>query len=145
MEEKEKADALLRLLNGQLDHLKQTREIEFKVNIALWTAIVVGGGFLYGKVRLDTCSHLVVYAVVALIILIVHFVFWLLPVWNSEATDNHFILQYRHQVENLCAFKPNEPPEKLPRWISGFWWALFEAGMTLALLVAVGFVLAVDP
>ncbi len=41
MSNNDKAQHYLELAKLQMDHLRQTREIEFKVNLALWTAIVL--------------------------------------------------------------------------------------------------------
>lgn len=35
MTDKDKAECLIALLNTQMDHFKQTRDIEFKINLAL--------------------------------------------------------------------------------------------------------------
>jgi hypothetical protein len=45
MTSKEKADCLLELHKAQLDHFKQTRDVELKVDIALWSLIAVSGSF----------------------------------------------------------------------------------------------------
>lgn len=42
MTDKEKADCLLELHKAQLEHFMQTRDIEMKVDIALWTLIDSG-------------------------------------------------------------------------------------------------------
>jgi len=41
METKEKNSLLIELCKIQMDHFEKTRNIEFKVNIALWTLIAL--------------------------------------------------------------------------------------------------------
>jgi hypothetical protein len=46
MTDSEKADALLRMMDMHLAKWRQTRDLEVRVNLAIWTALVVVGGFL---------------------------------------------------------------------------------------------------
>ena len=63
MTDNEKADKLIELHNTQMKHIMQTREIEFKVNLALWTLIVLSGSFLYGKINLTNTLQYIIYFV----------------------------------------------------------------------------------
>ena len=53
MTKKEKADILVELSKIQIERFNKTRDIEFRINYALWAAIIAAGYFLYGKVQLD--------------------------------------------------------------------------------------------
>ncbi len=148
MTDNEKAGHLVVLLEHQLDHFKQTREIEFKVNLAFWTAIAVTGAFLYREgLRLSSCCDTIVYSLVAFLVWFAHVILWMVPIQYSEDTDDHFINQYRWQVESLCGFSPKQ---RDPGWFwsgykqirtGGVSWVLAETWVTLFLLIALGFVL----
>ena len=153
MTDKEKADCLLELHKTQLSHFSQTRDIEFRVNIALWTLIAASGSFLYGKVQLDDNVSYFIYAIVSLAIFLGHLFLWMMPIQNSEDMDDYFINQYRMQIEKLSGFSLEVPSlVKRPRilWAltkilrkDGWSWILAESGITLALLVVVGILLSV--
>src|SRR2546422_308099 len=143
LDKKEQATVLLELIRGQLDHFNQTRDIEFKVNLALWTAIVVTGGLLHQSgLRLESVSEISIYFLVAFCVSIIHAVFWIMPIQYSQDLDNYFILEYRNRVESLCNFSPKTPKpkprllEKYEKWRkSGWTWILAESFLTLMLLV----------
>jgi len=148
----EKADLLAKLLEAQLGHFKQTREIEFKVNLALWTAIVVAGGFMYQQgLRLDSGIGIACYAVVAIFVYGVHTFLWMVPIQYSEDLDDHFINQYRHKIEAICEFEPSLPDlsafwKRYKKWRkSGLSWILGGPWMTLVLLLLIGLALAAGP
>ena len=46
MDAQEQANILVELHKSHMEHFNKTRDLEFKVNIALWTLIAVGGYFL---------------------------------------------------------------------------------------------------
>ena len=50
---KERADLLLALHNTSIARFDKRRDIEWKVTVGLWTAIIVITGFGAGKVRLQ--------------------------------------------------------------------------------------------
>jgi len=151
MTEKEKADCLIELHKSQLDHFMQTREIELKVNLSLWTLIVLSGYFLYDKVHLNSLLSFLVYLVIALSLYFVHVFMWMMPIQLSEDTDDHFINQYRRKVEELTgvSIEAAKPKKHLPflwKWLSKFrtdgWsWIIAETGITLFLLVVLGITL----
>jgi hypothetical protein len=64
MTDKEKTDALIELIKIRVDKYKQTRELEFKVNLALWTLIVLIGQYYKTKVGDINSSDLLVYGLV---------------------------------------------------------------------------------
>ncbi|MBW2046147.1 MAG: hypothetical protein JRI96_14905 [Deltaproteobacteria bacterium] len=130
MENKEKAECLIELCKIQMDHFRQTRDIEFKVNLALWTLVALGGKFFYDKIKLDTCCEWVIYIVFALAIIFTHFFFWMRPIQDSEDRDIRFIYQCR---EKLIEGESSD-------WRGGKW-TYFEVAITFALLVGVGIVL----
>ena len=138
MNDKEKADALLGLINGRMSHFRQTRDIELKVNLSLWTVIVVAGHFLHGKVPLHGLGWIGFGLVTALVVLS-HLFFWMRPIQRSEDTDAHFIALYRAEVEKLIGVNFGLPETKTPGWL----WIAFEVGITAVLLAGVAFVLSI--
>ena len=152
MTDKEKADCLLELHKTQLSHFAQTRDIEFRVNIALWTLIAAGGSFLYGKVHLETDLSYLIFTIVSLGIYFGHLFLWMMPIQNSEDIDDYFINQYRSNIEKLVGVSIERSFElRRPRilWAltktlrkDGWSWILAETGITLVLLIAIGILLA---
>ena len=153
MSNDDKAKHYLELAKLQMDHLRQTREIEFKVNLALWTAIVLAGAFLTRYVEVEFTTWRYWYVLVALLIIGGHMFLWMMPVQHSQDRDNDFITAYRQEVETLLLGekKLTLPKDKRrPRWLwkgigklrlSGWSWVLSEVGMTFLLLATVGLLL----
>jgi hypothetical protein len=137
MDDKEKVDALLRLLDSHLKHLCQTRDIEFKVNISLWTVIVAAGYFLYGKVRIHGLNWYG-YIAVSVVVVCAHTYLWMFPIQKSEDTDGDSIRFYRSEVEKLTEVASSRPHPNP----SGRLWIVFEVGMTAVLLAGVAFILS---
>ena len=139
MGDKEKAECLIELCKIQLYHFRQTRNIEFKINLALWTLIVLGGGNLfYGNVKLDNCCKFVSYIVFASVIVLAHFFFWMRPIQNSELRDLRFTYQCRSKIKNLIGDQSNNSQNNG----TGEKWIYFEVAITFLLLVGVGIVLS---
>ena len=143
MTDKEKADCLIELHKSQLDHFKQTRDIELKVDIALWTLIIASGSFLYGKIYLTDPASRTIYQLIAFVIILGHTFLWKEPIQNSEDIDDYFINQYRNEVEKLTGVLINKPAKRLRK--SGWPWILVGIGITTALLLAIGILLSLPP
>lgn len=152
MSPNEKAECYLKLMEIQATHFKQTRDLEFKVNLALWSAIVVSGGFLFGKVHLNSGGSKMAFIAVALLLFVAHLALWMIPIQNSEDTDDHFIREYGRRVEALLKASVPSVGAKSPKWVwrsnsrlrkHGWSWILFESGITALLLLCVGLVLSI--
>ena len=78
MTDKEKADCLLQLHRDRLEKFKQTRDLEFKVNLALWSFIILAGYNLKQPqlYHCITCFTLL-YLIIGLLITILHYHLWL--------------------------------------------------------------------
>jgi hypothetical protein len=152
MEPKDRAEALARVLDGQLRKFQQTRDIEFKVNLALWTAIVIAGGFLYREgLRLETTASRIIYVALALGVYVAHTFLWMFPIQYSEDTDRHYIEQYRRAIHCFCECRVDEPRlTSLRQWYrdqrtNGWTWILFETWLTALLLTILGVILSTEP
>lgn len=151
MNDKEKADCLIELHKVQMDHFRQTRDLEFKVNLALWTIIILSGRFLYVSTKLEFSGWTLVICIVgAILACLGHLIFWMMPIQRSEDIDNLFINQYRSAVEKLVETKieKHEPfPPRFAHWLpeklrlAGWKWLLAETGITAFLLISVIIVL----
>ena len=150
MSAKDKASSLIALHNTQMDHFRQTRDLEFKVNLALWTLLVLAGKFLYGTVLLDDLASYIIFSIVAIVICLAHLFLWMMPIQNSEDTDDYWIRQYRKAVENLTQTQLQKPERKsCCLWRiqeilrkDGWSWIIFEVGITAIILIGIGIVLA---
>lgn len=143
MEPKDKAAALTEIIKVRMEKYRQTRDLEFKVNIALWTLIALVGYRGEKTVDLSDWSDYVIYGVAALVIVIGHYFFWLIPLSESMARDNARALELQKQVENIVSEK-TEKPERSEAEIKRCYKEinLFLAGITLILLVLLGIYLA---
>jgi len=151
MTDKEKADCMIELHKSQLDHFMQTREIEFKVNLSLWTLIILAGYFLYGKIHLNCLLSISIYSVLALLLYFMHIFLWMMPIQKSEDTDDHYIREYRNKVQELIKVTLAEPEPKKHlvflwnwhyKWRTDGWsWIFAETGITFILLVLLGLAL----
>lgn len=138
MEMEEKAEHLIELCKIQMDHFRQTRDLEFKVNLALWTLIVIGIKFLYDyNFKLDNFLKLLCYIIFALIIILVHWFCWLKPIQQSEENDLKFIYSCRDSIA------PNQIVRVVQDGNSSNKWRYFEVAITL-LLIVVGILLSLS-
>jgi small-conductance mechanosensitive channel len=139
MDLKDKTAALVELVKLRLDKYKQTRELEFKVNIALWTLIVLIGYYYRDTFNLANKGDWVFFVVVTLVIVPGHFFLWLVPVSHSLARDNAKALELQKQIENIVNERsdvPDRDEKQIKKSYLG--WNLFLAGITLLLLILLG-------
>lgn len=143
MQDKEKADCLIELHKTQMDHFKQTRDIEMKVNLGLWTFIIIAGAFIHEKVPLSDPKDLLIYTYLGIAIFVAHFLFWMVPIVRSQDMDDYFINEYRHAVEELTCENIGTTPPLRPLWFwniltriraTGWLWLFFVMGITALLL-----------
>jgi hypothetical protein len=135
MTEAEKADALLRLMDMHSARFRQSRDLEFKVNIVIWIVLVIFGKFLSDvRVKVDDWGKLVVYLFISAVIVICHYLFWLKPVQASENRDSAFISDGRKEVQALTGTSIKYPNLDQS-------WVCFEVGFTAFILVGVALML----
>jgi hypothetical protein len=130
---------LIELEKIRLDKYKQTREIEFRVNIALWTLIVLIGYYYRDTFEIETTGDLIFFVVIALVIVLGHFFFWLNPISESERRDFARVLGFQTEVEKLVNLQ-NVPAERNEKEIKMDYlkWNFFLAGITLLLFILLG-------
>jgi hypothetical protein len=139
MEPKDKPAVLVELVKIRIDKYKQTRELEFKVNIALWTLIVLIGYYYKDTFSLETKGDWVFFIIITLVIVLGHFFLWLVPVSNSLARDNAKVLELQKQIENIVNERsdiPDRDEKQIKRSYLG--WNFFLAGITFFLLILLG-------
>ena len=136
MTDKEKADCLIELHKEQLGKFKQTRDIEFKVNLTFWSFIIIGcysiNKELPSEVKENKCEFLLWYLLISIVIILAHLFFWMKPINKSEDTDDYYINKYRDEVEKLTGIVIPKCPnynKKAQNWI------FFEVGITVLLLI----------
>ena len=136
MTDKEKTDALIELIKTRVDKYKQTRELEFKVNIALWTLIVLIGQYYKSKVGDITTSDLILFIIVLILIVAGHYFLWIVPVSGSLARDNAKALELQDEVERIAGTGPSLPLRTIENIKADYRkWNLFLAGITLILML----------
>jgi len=135
----EKTTVLIELEKIRIDKYNHTRDLEFKVNIALWTLIVLVGYYYRNTFRIETTADLVFFILVAIVVALGHFFFWLNPVSESERRDYSRALYFQKEAEKLIGAE-NVPAERNEKEIKKDYlkWNLFLAGTTLMLFALLG-------
>lgn len=134
MTDKEKADCFIQLHKDRIDKFKQTREIEFKINLALWTFILVSGYYLkqqLGCAFEDIWKINSIFIIIGILIVIGHFWFWMKPIQKSENNDAEYSKEYRKIIYKLTSFEVKENEINSKSWI------IFEICITILLLFIV--------
>jgi hypothetical protein len=141
MKEKDRGN-LIELCKIQMDHFEKTRNIEFKVNIALWTLIVLSGKFLYDKGIPINESFWRIGGVIIFLHL-----WWMISVQHSEGKDLRFIYQCRQKLLEAVGFTPKGFIPDKNKWsiLGSLSWIFLEVGITILLLVGLAIVLSIKP
>ena len=143
MDLKDKAATLTEFVKVRIDKYKQTRDLEFKINIALWTLIVLVGHHCQEVLSLSYWVDYIFFGVMALVIVLGHYFLWLVPVSESLARDNAKSLELQKQVENIINDRSDKPERDEAQIRNSYRiWNLFLAGITLLLLLLLGIFLS---
>jgi hypothetical protein len=133
-------DYLLRLYELQRVTLNKRRDIEWKICIAFWTAIIIGTGFLIDKVYLNHWS-----IVIYMMLLFVFCFLWLGKMYRSSEEDHNWILVYKSRIEKTLNIHNTEYEYREPKWgiylISRWWWS--QLLITSILLFSSWYILAI--
>ena len=135
MTDKEKADCFIELQKEQLKRFMQTRDIELKINIALWTAIIVSAFYCKEKIILDSVVSKCIYIVVSIALVLAHF-YWLKNIQKSEDTDKHYFIEFRKAVVTLTEM---EIEKHKGYFIKSSNWVNLQTAVTILLLI-VGYI-----
>jgi uncharacterized membrane protein len=130
---KEKADCYIQLMNSLAEHSRQTRDIAFRINYAIWALIVAAGGFLYGK-DIDQCLIIVVIIIFALL-----YIIYRIFLQCSIDKDTERIKEYEKNVLELSGYNKKQGDSRSWRWI------IVEIIISIILLVIVGLLLYSAP
>jgi len=133
---KDKADCLLQLQRTLAENRRQTRSIEFRVNLSLWTLIAASVYFLYGKVHLSEGFQILWFLPIAIATYLAH-VQWMRLVQRSEDNDASRIKEWTRLVEKECGL----PVENDRAKVSGIKWVVFETSLTALLLIVAAIIL----
>ncbi len=143
MEPKDKTAALTEIVKARLEKYKQSRDLEFRVNIALWTLIVLVGFKGEETLELSCWIDYAFYGVAALAVVVGHYFFWLIPLSESMARDNARAIELQKHIENIINER-SDKPERDEAEIKRFYHKMnfFMAGITIILLVLLGIFLS---
>ncbi len=150
METTDRINAILGLQKVRLERFKQSKDIEFKLNIALWTMIVIAGFYLKGEIHLAKCCEFAIYIGASLVITACHRWLRLRFVSNSQADDFSRILRYQTRVHKLMDepdLDPDHPEEMTKEKLQNHYikWNNVLAGITFFLLILLGIVFTIVP
>lgn len=130
----------LRLYELQRETLNRRREIEWKVCISFWTAIIVGTGFLIQKAQIDSdCFwfYLILFAVFSLL--------WLGTMFHSNERDHYWIDVYKSHIHETLG-TPFDKVRPRPKWftcLTSPWW-ISQVSITALLLFASYYLLSTN-
>lgn len=135
MTDHEKADSMLRLMDMHFAKFRQSRDIEFKVNLAIWTVLVVLGKFLSDQqLQLEGWGW-GFYLLISLIIVLCHYFCWMKPIQLSENRDSAFVGNCREAIQAITNTSIKYPSLD-QRWVC------FEVGFTAVILAGLAIILS---
>lgn len=148
-------DVLLKLIEVQTTRFNYTRDIEFRVNIGIWAAMITGAFAAMGKERqigITTDEGWWTAFGIGAALFVLHWG-WMRLIASSQQTDSDLIKDYRDRL--VPPKKPDEiahPGDESPRcckWLSTclqfcvasnwrqFGWLICEVGITAVLYWAI--------
>lgn len=132
MTDNEKINYLVEMIKVKMEHFKQTRDIEFKVNIAAWTLIVIAYHPLSNLCNINTCC-----LIFGLFLFAFAHTSWMCLIDQSESKDLETVYNIRREIEEKSSFKydTNITPVCEKKWL------FVECGFTVILLFILGAVL----
>jgi hypothetical protein len=160
LENNNSVDHFLKLYELQLTSFNGRRTTFWTITLSIWTSIILGTGFLYGKTTLPCKTLFYFYFIVFVIVLL-----WLFMVWFADRCDHDWWDYYRNIAEDKLGIqKKNTGPNKTPKKefevpdisrTNGFWakfkkfpkfiidgWIVVELMFTLVLMLVSGYLLS---
>lgn len=139
MEPKDKAATLNAIVKARLEKYQNTRDLQFKVNIALWTLIVLAGYKGHQMLSLYGLMDCIFFGIVTVALVAGHYFFWLRPMSDSMARDNAAALRLQKQVENIVSDGSDKPERDLQEIKRSYrTMNLFLSAITLLLMILLG-------
>lgn len=132
MNEKEKIDTYLKLLEIVQTGFDKRKDIEWKVTIALWVGIFAATAFLKENYSNPSCCFLGLLYLLFFILCVL----WACSLGGSHETDKRFRQYYRDQIQFNLGKLPSESIE-IPRQTFFYLdrWMILELGITCFFLV----------
>jgi hypothetical protein len=137
MDDNKCAELFVDLYKQQMERFRQTQEIEWKANIALWT-LLAGAVYLTKDhyLGIPSCA-----AYLAAFVIVVFHGLWLGKVHSSEHIDKRLWMRYRSDA--IALLRPDKPLRKYEteaedrEWAPS--WLLLEIGMTTIIAAFLAF------
>jgi hypothetical protein len=132
----------LRLYELQRGTLNARREIEWKVCISFWSAIIVGTGVLIQKIQLP-CYSCWFYV----LLFLVFSPLWLGKMFNSSEEDHNWIKVYKSHIHKSLDLQSETVKYQEVKWntfLCSPWW-ISQMVMTAAVLFASWYLLTTTP
>ncbi len=133
MENENKIEHLLRLCELQRQTLNARREIEWKICVAYWTAIIASTGYLLSKNIQIPCIQLMIFYIFQFIV----FAFWLGNMFLSNEVDHYWIKMYKKEIHYILSVPQDETmkyPSKRVFLKRSWWW--YQIVFTAFFLIA---------
>ena len=145
MEDELKVQCYSNLLQTQMDHFKQTREIEFKVNIAIWTLLALAGSFLYDKI-IPGPLFWSGYAFISLALVAIHWG-WMYLISLSQDDDKKLMDGWMSALpladDGIDESQTDKKDTQRKMATSRFgYWIIVEVGFTILILAGLGLLFA---
>jgi hypothetical protein len=126
---KSKSEIYIKLYELERETLNKRRDIEWKVCISLWSAILVTTSFLYGNFPLTRQTQ--IYSLIFYILIFIVFaIVWLGRMFYSNEINHCRIESYKSHIEYFIGYNNLEPapyiePTKYCFLKSAWWWSQF--------------------
>ncbi len=127
MSDENKTEVYLELFKAQFQRFENTRNIQWKINLAFWSMIIISGSFLHGKYYPNWWEVIVI-----IILFLGMHLGWTIPIQKSLDFDKNLFSKYRHRLEIIVA---EEAPEQIPPSKLGWKWPFFQSVVTFFLLL----------
>ncbi len=139
-------DAALRLLDAQMRQFNATRDIQWKVNLALWPGLAVLSGFALTKICTSPVPEWAAYLGAAVITL-AHSV-WRLLLQGSLNYDKNRWVEYRAAIVKAIISESSKSGAS-HNWWARLWesvqpwlWVIVELAITAVLALLTAFILS---
>ena len=128
---------LTELLKVQSERFRQSRDLEFKVNIAIWTLLVLLGKHLATQWPEPHDVPWPLFGAFALIVVVGHWLLWVRPICRSQAADGKIISHCIARLRNLTQEETLPDITKL----KSNPWEVAEVVMTAMILIGIAIII----
>ena len=132
----EKQMLLIEAYRIQVERFNKRRDIEWRLTLTLWSTIVIITFAIAGKIQPHWFDILIIY-----LALFGAYLFWIINLWERNAEDKKWIIEYQAKINNELSINENATLEKIPQNALHDWSVRSQLLFALILLVGSGLIL----